>query len=305
MNTNALNSWIASFGLHIILFAGMAIVWKPNLNSNPDPSISVDIVSDFTSSIGSETKIDTLSSNITEDNNEDQSINSQMANNDLEINEAEPIPITPQKPLINENIKPNETNSKIAPSQKTMANPALSPSNFPKEAKEAIKKQIQNPTAQPSKKKINDDFPFQFDLAAATKSSEGVNSGGAKNPKLSKSGVQTKGNSKGGGEKLSSSLNNAISEQVKPCWAEPADLSNPKSLMVMVEMELLPNGNLAKPPKLVYPTSKSGASPSLIVAIDNALRAAKQCAPYVLPSERYDEWKNFSFNFDPNKLKQK
>lgn len=303
MKTNALNSWIASFGLHIIFIAGLAIVWKPQINSTPDPSISVDIISDISSSLGEQTNIDTLSTNIDPAPAPIPATSEEMAILDANTIDALPIPNPSPKPQ-NQKVESQKVEN-IEAEKPPLPAPKPSPKTALKPLPQPLPKTLPQSVAKPAPKKIMDELPFQFDLAAATKSSAGVNSGGAKTPKLSKSGIVAKGNEKGGGAKLSSSLNNTIAEQVKPCWAEPADLSNPQSLMIMVQMELLPDGNLAKPPKLVYPASKSGASPSVLVAIDNAMRAAKQCAPYVLPSERYAEWQSFSFNFDPKKLRQK
>lgn len=296
MNIRAFNSWIASFGLHILFIAAIAITWKPQSLSNNDPSISVDIISSFASGEGPETKIDTQTTDIAPSEDLSPATTEEVA--PLEPNiEAEAIEL--KKPL--PQAMPEK---KIAQAQPTKIPQKSEP--LLNRLEKLVQKQPQTqPIAKPSPKKPNKELDYQFDLAAATKASSGVNSGGVKTPKLSKSGIVAKGKSQGGGAKLQGDLLGALRDQVKPCWAEPADLSDPQSLKVEVKMELLPDGNLAKPPKLVYPASKSGASASVLVAIDNAMRAAKQCAPYVLPSERYAEWQSFSFNFDPKILRQK
>jgi membrane protein involved in colicin uptake len=142
-----------------------------------------------------------------------------------------------------------------------------------------------------------------FDIAAATANASGVNAGGRRAPQLSKSaGSATK--ARGSGSRLQGNLAGALRQQIKNCWYEPADLSNPQRLIVEIAIELSPDGNLARPPRLVTPASRSGADSTLLIAIDNAIRAARQCAPYDLPSDRYDEWQSFNFRFDPREMRR-
>jgi hypothetical protein len=90
--------------------------------------------------------------------------------------------------------------------------------------------------------------------------------------------------------------------QLKDCWAEPADLSNAASLIVDVNIELSIDGRLVGAPILARPSSRAGASNALAVAIDNALRAVNQCAPFTLPPDRYEQWRQVRFSFDPRRM---
>lgn len=301
MNIKASQGFLISSLLHAIFLMLLLLTWQHQKVFDPDVSISVELVSKDASGLGPEITPQT------QENNSETPDNS----NNIEANQAEQIaPIEqtapPPEPApaekspsaldIAKSLNPfKKLDSKPTPSlqpseQKPAAKPAQSPPNTPK------------PT--PQKPNKNYDLASQFDFAAATNASSGVNSGAQYNPKLSNGGVKQSGKKKGGGSKLTGDLESALRNQVKECWAEPADLSDPQSLLVEVNMELQPNGSLAKPPKLIKPASKAGASSSLIVAIDNALRAAKQCAPYVLPKERYEEWSNFTFRFDPKLMRK-
>jgi hypothetical protein len=108
----------------------------------------------------------------------------------------------------------------------------------------------------------------------------------------------------GGGVTLTGDLEAALRAQIKECWAEPADMSNPGRLLVVVSIDLSIDGRLMRNPVLVTPSSRAGADPSLLVAIDNALRATRQCAPYNLPPDRYESWKQVKFSFDPKRMQR-
>jgi hypothetical protein len=144
--------------------------------------------------------------------------------------------------------------------------------------------------------------PAEFDLSAASSAASGADSGGRRSPQLASPGNAGRPGKAGGGSVLTGDLEAALRAQVKECWAEPADMSNPRGLLVVVNIELGIDGRLTREPQLVSPSSKAGASPSLVVAIDNALRAVRQCAPFTLPPDRYESWRSVAFSFDPRRM---
>jgi hypothetical protein len=101
---------------------------------------------------------------------------------------------------------------------------------------------------------------------------------------------------------LTGDLEAALRAQLKDCWQEPADMSNPRSLLVVVSIDLGMDGRLMRDPVLVTPSSKAGASASLVVAIDNAVRAVRDCSPFTLPPDRYETWRQVRFSFDPRRM---
>jgi outer membrane biosynthesis protein TonB len=156
--------------------------------------------------------------------------------------------------------------------------------------------------ARPGRAREAASTPTEFDLSAASAAASGADSGGRRSPELASRGSAGRVGRAGGGAALTGDLEAALRAQLKECWAEPADLSNPASLIVDVSIELGIDGRLRGAPVLVRPTSRAGASNSLNVAIDNALRAVNQCAPFTLPPDRHDQWRQVRFSFDPRRM---
>lgn len=313
MRLKELNSWIISIGLHGLLFMAAIFTWKTNKIINPDPSISVDIIAENAQDIGNSAQMADQQNQLSQE----ESTNTPQS----QASEIAPPPPPPSEPIVQQAPKPIETSApkplealkaliskpqpKPAPTIPTPKPAPIQKAPTPTpQPQTPIKKVITAPQKPISKAPIqNNDIDYRFDIPAAQKSSSGVNSGVKNAPKLTSSGQTSKGQGQGAGKRLQSGLENVLRDQVKRCWVEPADLSDKQSLLVELQIELNENGTLMRVPKLIYPSSKSGASASLLVAIDNAIRATKQCAPYVLPPDRYAEWQNFTFRFDPQKLR--
>ncbi len=311
MRLKELNSWIISIGLHGLLFMAAIFTWKTNKIINPDPSISVDIIAENAQDIGNSAQMADQQNQLSQEEgtNTPQSQTSEIA----------PPPPPPSEPIVQQTPKPIETSApkplEALKALITKPQPKPTPTNpTPKTApiqktpspqpQTTIKKAITAPQKPINKLPMNNDnIDYRFDIPAAQKSSSGVNSGVKNAPRLTSSGQTSKGQGQGAGKRLQSGLENVLRDQVKRCWVEPADLSDKQSLLVELQIELNENGTLMRQPKLIYPASEINVSSSLKVAIDNAKRATKQCAPYVLPPDRYAEWQNFTFRFDPQKLR--
>lgn len=288
-------AWITSIGLHGLLLVFAVLTWRATPLLDNSPSISVDVIADTASAIGPMPEIS---------------------------KEAEP---TPEAPKVSETEPSTQTPAPTpVPQEPTPAAPDTLPiskeKNTPPPPPITKQQPAANPVSKQSPPKTNASLPAApkpsapapqksgdtsplFDLAAATKAASGVNSGGRAQPKLSNARAKSSGTNAGGGARLQSDLANALRNQVKNCWHEPADLSDPARLIVELQMELAPDGNFIRS-RLIKPTSRAGADSTLLIAIDNAQRAARQCAPYDLPEARYEDWKSFVFRFDPRELKR-
>lgn len=154
----------------------------------------------------------------------------------------------------------------------------------------------------PAKPQTRASAPEKFDIASAMKEASGADSGGRRTPGLTSSGKSGRLGKAGGGVTLTGDLEAALRAQIKECWAEPADMSNRDRLQVVISIDLGLDGRLMRDPVLVRPSSRAGADPTLLVAIDNALRATRQCAPYNLPPDRYETWRQVRFSFDPKRM---
>lgn len=69
--------------------------------------------------------------------------------------------------------------------------------------------------------------------------------------------------------------------------------------VVQIEVRLRPDGSLADHPKVV---SAGSNSPIFRDAVDAALRAIVNCAPYALPPDKYDIWGHMKLTFDLSRM---
>ncbi len=94
----------------------------------------------------------------------------------------------------------------------------------------------------------------------------------------------------------------ALRESLRGCWRAPADMRDPGRLIVEVRFWLNADGTISRGPNLISPSNVPAGDIELRVAADNALRAVRECAPYKLPPERYETWKQITFRFDPRAM---
>ncbi len=90
----------------------------------------------------------------------------------------------------------------------------------------------------------------------------------------------------------------ALRARLASCWSIPPTAADPAELRVKVKMFLGRNGALERDPVIVeYRPGTIGQ-----IAAESALRAVKLCAPYNLPAEKYDSWKEIIVTFDPREM---
>jgi hypothetical protein len=119
-----------------------------------------------------------------------------------------------------------------------------------------------------------------------------------KNPKPGKQNLTGSGAQNG----LTADLRSVLQSEIMRCWYTQTQIGapHPEDLVVTFEMFLNLDGTLAQPPQLTASSAAAAASNSYTrAAADTALRAIKQCAPYSLPRNRYSEWRDFTYRFDP------
>lgn len=87
---------------------------------------------------------------------------------------------------------------------------------------------------------------------------------------------------------------------VQKCWNVPIGVQNADDLAVVVAVELTPDGKLASSPKLIDPAgTPKGAAKQ---AFEAGRRALIRCAPYDLPSDKYEQWRQIEVVFNPEKM---
>ena len=102
-----------------------------------------------------------------------------------------------------------------------------------------------------------------------------------------------------GGEKLSQSEMDALRGQIQRCWNVPAGALDAENLKVSIQFKLDPSGAVQGAPQII-----AGGSGSTVerAAAESARRAILQCAPYNLPTEKYDAWADVIVHFDPSDM---
>ncbi len=77
------------------------------------------------------------------------------------------------------------------------------------------------------------------------------------------------------------------------CWSGVDDLPNPERYNVHMNLKLNENGSIAEL-TLVDPRRRPIGSSFMGTAVDRALRAVRKCAPYRLPSDEYELWREIN-----------
>jgi outer membrane biosynthesis protein TonB len=299
-----------------ILFAAL-FAWQATPPIMPEDVIAVDMVSDTLSVKGAETAPETAQTGV------DTPTPSPLPQTSLpvegEVQAAPPFPQemqqaeiapappsqtplpSPSLPLPPASPPPKAAAAVTAPAPRPLPKPAPAQRAIPQPTAKAAptpppKAKQPAPTA---RRQDSNAAPMEFDLAAASTAATGADSGGRRTPQLAARGQAGRLGKAGGGAELTGDLEAALRAQLKVCWNPPANMSNPRELIVVVSIDIGIDGNLLRQPTLVSPASTYGASQRLIVAIDNALNAVRTCAPFNLPPDRYEAWRQVRFKFDP------
>ncbi len=98
-------------------------------------------------------------------------------------------------------------------------------------------------------------------------------------------------------------LSDALRSEIAPCWSPPVDAPDPSDLIVEFELFLNPDGSVARPPQLAASSAAAAANNSYTrAAAEAARRAIYTCAPYKLPANQYNQWRDIEIQFDPRQM---
>jgi len=100
---------------------------------------------------------------------------------------------------------------------------------------------------------------------------------------------------------MTADLRAMLQSMIYKCWSPPVGAPHPEQLVVSYELFLNPDGTVAQPPQLVG-NSGSPGDPYARAAVEAARRAIYTCAPYQLPADRYAQWRDVTFRFDPRDM---
>ncbi len=93
----------------------------------------------------------------------------------------------------------------------------------------------------------------------------------------------------------------AIQRQVSECWSFPAGAKGAENLIIPIRIQLTPDGNLMGAPDIQNKDAMS-SNGYYRVAAEAATRAIRRCAPFELPKDRYDMWRDIILNFNPSEM---
>ena len=89
-----------------------------------------------------------------------------------------------------------------------------------------------------------------------------------------------------------------IRARMRECWQPNPASENAHWLKVTIKLKFKPNGELSGGPENQTPVSDSLTR----AEVERAQRALIRCAPYVLPAESYDVWKDMVLTFRPSSM---
>jgi hypothetical protein len=90
----------------------------------------------------------------------------------------------------------------------------------------------------------------------------------------------------------------ALRARLAQCWNIQLAPPDPSELRVKVKMYLNQDGSLSQSPQVL----EAGSTEFARSAAESALRAVRRCAPYNLPVEKYDSWREINVTFDPREM---
>ena len=96
-----------------------------------------------------------------------------------------------------------------------------------------------------------------------------------------------------------------LNKQIMKCWSPSAafkDATRPEQLIVQYEIALNLDGSIAQPPQLSANPSLAAGDPVARAAAEAARRAIWACAPYTMPPNRYEQWREVVLSFDASHL---
>jgi hypothetical protein len=105
----------------------------------------------------------------------------------------------------------------------------------------------------------------------------------------------------GAGERKgnTASLQASLRRQIEYCWRGIEDLPAEDQIDVVLDMSLAEDGALLGEPALVTPRSRPVGRTG--IPVDIALRAVRRCAPYKLPIDDYEYWKDIRVTVGPRR----
>jgi colicin import membrane protein len=98
--------------------------------------------------------------------------------------------------------------------------------------------------------------------------------------------------------KMTASELDWLRARLSECWSPPIGWSDPSEVRVVLMLHLNADGSISGTPDVLEAPGGRYAQ----TAPESALRAVRRCAPYGLPPDKYDAWKQVKVTFDPTDM---
>lgn len=99
------------------------------------------------------------------------------------------------------------------------------------------------------------------------------------------------------GARMTQSELDALRSRLARCWSPPIGWVDPAEVRVVVQISLNMDGSLANAQVVEAPPGQFARQ-----APESAVRAVRMCAPYNLPADKYDTWREVRVTFDPRDM---
>jgi hypothetical protein len=107
----------------------------------------------------------------------------------------------------------------------------------------------------------------------------------------------------GAGNQMTADLADALRSQMYRCWSPPTGAPNPQDLVVDYDLSLNPDGTIGRLAMTPGTQVAAAANAYTRAAAEAASRAIYECAPYRLPPDRYNLWREINpLHFDPRQM---
>ena len=285
-------SSILSFGLHLTIFF-FAYYGLPDIKKHTVKEVPIDIVLDLP--IKSQTNVkETTKKKVLK--NKNSSSPPPKANPP----KAEPL-VSVKKPKIKKTPKLKKKIEKLAKKPKIKKKNVVKKDNFKKSSKIDIPKKLPKKKVKSDKQKKILSKAILKTLSEATekqkKEKKLKNANDLKNTLLAAVNSQTN-------KKIKKKLSLGISEidmvknHVQTCWNLPYGGTTIKDKTIDLKIKTNPDGSVVNVD--IIDKKSYNDNPIFRATADAARRAVKDCSPLPTNPEKYDLWKNFTFQFDPD-----
>jgi hypothetical protein len=94
----------------------------------------------------------------------------------------------------------------------------------------------------------------------------------------------------------------ALKQQLYRCWNVPLGVRDPAGLVVLIRVTMRPDREVITT-EILDRSGRMG-EPYYRAMAESAVRAVRKCSPLRLPVGKYEQWKSFTFRFDPREMVQ-